>query len=71
MNQNDFLMPHGARSNLKVDQMEALKGVRSHAIQSNERGYLSHNAIKKQVDSTLASSGFLSGARVNHTTASM
>jgi len=71
MNQNDFVIPHGARSNLKVDQMEALNEVRFHAIQSNERVYLNHNAIKEQVESTLASSGFLSRARVNHTAASM
>ena len=50
MNQNDFVMPHGARSNLKVVQMEALNKVRSHAIQSNERGYLNHDAIKEQVE---------------------
>ena len=71
MNQNIFVMPPGARSNLKVDQMEALNEVRSHSIQSNECSYLSHNAIKEQVESTLASSRFLSGARVNHTTASL
>ena len=47
MNQNDFEMPHGARSNLKVDQMEALNEVKSHAIHSNERGYLNRNAIKE------------------------
>ena len=50
MNQNDFVMPHGARSNLKVDLMEALNEVRSHSIQSNECSYLSHNAIKEQVE---------------------
>ena len=51
--------------------MEALNEVRSHAIQSNKRGYLNHNSIKEQIESTLASSGFLSGTRVNHTAASM
>ena len=71
MNQNDFVMPHGASSNLKVYQMEAFNEVRSHAIQSNERSYLNHNVIKEQVESTLASSRFLSGARVNRTAASM
>ena len=71
MNQNDFVMPQGVRSNLKVDQMKALNEVRSHAIQSNKHGYLNHNAIKEQVESTLASSRFLSGARVNHTVVSL
>ena len=71
MNQNDFVIPYGARSNLKVDQMEALNEMRSHTIQSNERGYLNHNDIKEKVESTLASSRFLLGARVNHTAASM
>ena len=51
--------------------MEVLNKMRSHTIQSNERGYLNYNAIKKQVESTFASSGFVLGARVNHTATSM
>ena len=64
-------MPPEVRSQLKVDLMEALNEVKSHAIQSNEHGYLNRNTIKEEVESTLASSGFISGTRVNHTASIM
>ena len=42
------MIPHGVRSNLKMDQMKALNEVSSHAIQSNDHGCLNHNAMKKK-----------------------
>ena len=65
MNQNDFVIPHGVISNLKVDQMKALNEVKVRAIQLNEFDYLNHNDIKEKVEPMLA----LSGARVNHNAA--
>ena len=51
--------------------MDSLNEVRSHTIQSNEHIYINHNAMKEEIESTLASSGIISEARVNYTASNM
>ena len=58
-------MPGPLKSNSRLEQVEALNIVRSHAIQANEQEFLSHNAIREQVEATIASSGIMMAA-VHH-----
>ena len=67
MTTKKFVMLPTARSHTKADQVAVLNEVRSHATQSNKKGFLNHNAINEQVEVLFASSGILSSASVHHT----
>lgn len=67
MTVNEFKMPPNSKSDKKLEQVKALNVVRLHAIQSNQRGYLSDTAINEQVAASLASSGLSRSIGVNHT----